>query len=144
MDTAVRRHRWRWLLLGVLIGFTVFAIIAYPLTIHHFIPRGLNILRSGEAFYGASESRGIFSSPAGTSRVEVITNDAGAMHSGNFWTWIIVEHWWGKEIVAQGFLGSSRIQDPVPLSWTGEKSFMVTFCKSRYSDETEAIEVDLK
>lgn len=110
-------------------------------SVRHVLPSGLGGMKQVVPYVFFSQSRGVFTSPSGTHRVEVITNDAGAAHSGSFPTWVIVRRWWGKEVVAKGYLKVS--QGDVPIVWSGEKSFTIMFAKQRYADEEEAIGVEL-
>ena len=116
-------------------------IVSIVLSMWQIVPSGLGGIRAVVPYLWFSQSRGLFTSPSSTSRVEMVTNDAGAAHSGNFATWVIVRHWWGKEVVAKGYLGSS--EGDVPISWSGEKSFTITFLKSWRSEEEEVVRVDL-
>jgi hypothetical protein len=112
------------------------------LCIIHVIPNGLGGIKPIFAYIFFSLDRGVYTSPCGTSLVRVVSNDAGAMHSGHFLTWVLEQHWWGEQVVARGFLESSR--GPVPLVWLDETSFSITFAKNRYGDDLETVVVQLR
>jgi len=74
-------------------------------------------------------------SPDGRRVVRVYFNDAGAMHSGNHWTWVVEDSWWsGRKVVAQGYLGSNVAIGgaPVPLEWGPGDVARVKFLPRRY------------
>jgi len=59
-------------------------------------------------------------SPDGRRTVRVYLNDAGALHSGNHWTWVVEDSWiWGRRVVSKGYLGRDVTVRgvPVPLEW---------------------------
>jgi hypothetical protein len=85
--------------------------------------------------------RGRIYSPGKESYVAVFSHDGGALHSGNFLTYLIAHRWWGKEVVASGYLGSSR--GDVPLKWQDETTFSITFKKSKNGREEATITVNL-
>jgi len=129
-----RFRRLTFLAAGVLVALAIIPVITM-----NFIPWGVGGIRQVGPYLWFAHVRGSFSSPGGTSTVVVVTNDAGAAHSGNFPSWLVVQRWWGKEVVAKGYLQDSR--GPVPLVWTGENSLRITFMKTRHGDEEEAMEV---
>lgn len=129
------RAKW-WILIAGLV-----LLVAHLLCVWCEIPSGLGGMKQIIPYLFFSVDRGTSASPGGTSEVRVISNDAGAMHSGCFWTWVVVQHWWGKQVVAKGYLDSS--QGPVPLVWLDETSFSITFVKSRYSRDNETVDVRL-
>jgi hypothetical protein len=84
-----------------------------------------------------TEDVGSVLSPKGTSKLYIIFHDAGAVHSGNFWTWITVKDWLhGRKLVAEGYSSYPvRYQRaPFPVEWVDEKSFWVTFVDRRSED----------
>ncbi len=105
---------------------------AFLLFARQIVPSGLGGMKQIIPYLFFSQSRGVFVPPGGTSRVEVVTNDAGAAHSGHFPTWVVREHWYGDEVVAKGYLEES--QGPFPLKWTGPRTFTIGFVKGRYDD----------
>ena len=111
------------------------------LAVRQIVPSGLGGMKQIIPYLFFSQSTGMFASPSGSSRVEVVSNDAGAAHSGHFPTWVIVRHWWGKEVVAKGYLKSS--QGDVPITWSSERSFTIVFSKQRHGDEEDSVRVDL-
>jgi hypothetical protein len=75
-------------------------------------------------------------SPDGQRTVHVYFNDAGAMHSGNHWTWIVEDSWlWGRSVVSAGYLdpGIAVKGEPVPLEWGPHNEVQVRFLPGRYS-----------
>jgi len=74
-------------------------------------------------------------SPDGRRVVRAYFNDAGAMHSGNHWTWVVEDCWWsGRHVVAQGYLGSDVAVSgaPFPIEWGPADDFRVRFLPRRY------------
>jgi hypothetical protein len=125
----------------VLVTFTV-AVVIPALIIMWIVPSGIGGIKQILPYLFFSHCRGHYESPGGTSDVVVVTNDAGAMHSGNFPTWIMVEKWSGKCVVAKGYLRDSR--GPVPLEWVTETTFTVTFCAGRYDNDNVSVDVRLE
>ena len=102
--------------------------------VRQVVPLGLR-LRSFVPFYFASRDLGTFSSPEGTNEVTVIINDAGAMHSGNHWTWIIKSSPHdGGQVVAEGYLlYPDTCRETLPLRWLSERKIEVRFRQGRRS-----------
>src|SRR6266446_9488538 len=70
-----------------------------------------------------TEDAGSISSPKGTSTLHITFHDAGAVHSGNFWTWITVKDWLrGRKLVAEGYSSYPvRYQHTAfPVEWVDE------------------------
>lgn len=120
----------------------VLLIVGSCLGFRQLVPSGLGGAKHIMPYLCFSYDRGAFKSPGGTSQVRIVSNDGGATHSGHFPSWVIVDHWWGKEVVAKGYLESS--QGPVPLVWLDETSFTINFYKERHGDETETIKINLQ
>jgi len=77
-----------------------------------------------------TEDAGSVSSPKGTSTLYITFHDAGAVHSGNFWTWITVKDWLReRKLVAEGYSSYSvrYKRASLPIEWVDEKAFWVTF-----------------
>ena len=76
---------------------------------------GLAARRALIPYFEASYDRGTFTSPGGTSSVEVVTNDGGAMQTEDkYASWVIVRRLVGKRSLRQG-LSCRIIRPPVPL-----------------------------
>jgi hypothetical protein len=74
-------------------------------------------------------------SPDGQRTVRVYFNDAGAMHSGNHWTWVVEDSWlWGRAVVSVGYLGPDVAVsgEPVPLEWGPHNEVRVRFLPGRH------------
>lgn len=101
---------------------------------HQVVPVGLR-LHSVEPFYMWSRDLGSFPSPEGTNAVQIVVNDAGAMHSGNHWVWIIHStRLSGQRILAEGYVEFvERDRERFPLRWVSEGEIEVTFCQGRHS-----------
>ena len=81
-----------------------------------FVPGGATVL----PFWLASDNGPELTSPSGARVVYVFFNDAGALHSGGHWTWVVEDHWFfGPRVVAEDELSRSirNGDEPVPLSW---------------------------
>jgi len=77
---------------------------------------------------------GYITSPQGSAKLRITFHDAGAVHSGNFWTWITVNDWLtGRRIVAQGYSTYDvRYGRPsLPVEWVDEKNLWVGFSEKR-------------
>ena len=80
--------------------------------------------------------------PSGGQRPRVYFNDAGAAHSGLFWTWIVR----GNRVIAEGYSATEVCmqQVPFPIEWIDDKTFEVTFHSERYGGTTRTATVKLK
>src|SRR4051812_18884446 len=98
------------------------------------VPAGLRV-GSFEPFYLWSRDLGTFPSPEGTLEVRVVVNDAGAMHSGNHWTWVLsFSRLCGWRVVAEGYLFyEDTRRETLPLRWLSEKEIEVRFRQGRRS-----------
>ena len=93
----------------------------------------------------ASYESGRFSSPHGTTTVTVFLNDAGAAHSGSYWTWIVVDHWLtGKRVVGQGYSLDDFSESPPKIKWVDEYSFTIPFAQGRHDQKATETLVRLK
>ena len=129
----------RW---GVCASIIAAAFVLLYVAVRHAVPFGPGQWRDILPYYLFSLDRGEFVSPGGAWRVWVVSNDAGAMHNGNFPTWVIVRRWWGKQVVAEGYLDESR--GPVPIRWTSETAFEIGFVAGRHSSVVSTVRVDLR
>ena len=67
---------------------------------YSFVPRGAAF----EPFVGYSRELAPISSPTGKT-YRVFVNDAGAMHSGNHWVWVVYDDWFtGKSVILDGYI----------------------------------------
>jgi hypothetical protein len=82
------------------------------------IPLGASVL----PFYYASERGSDLLSPGGH-EFQVYFNDAGAAHSGNYWTWVVERRIWGRVVVVGGYLNADVRygSSPVPVKWVDDK-----------------------
>ena len=69
---------------------------------YEFVPRGASL----EPFVGYSRELSTINSPAGKT-YRVFVNDAGAMHSGNHWVWVVGQTWGVSVFVLGGGGGGS-------------------------------------
>lgn len=120
----------------------VLLLVGFSVCIGHLIPSGLGGIKQVIPYLLFSIDRGAYMSPGGTSKVRVVSNDAGAAHSGNFPTWVILQHWWGKQVVAKGYMESPR--GVVPAVWLDETTFSITFVKNRHGGDNETVTVRLR
>jgi len=88
---------------------------------------------------------GVIHSPKGNTELSVTYFDAGATHSGPFWTIISKSDWLkGRRIVAEGY-SSYPVRygrQGIPIEWANEQQFWVTFIDYR-SGATNKILVNL-
>jgi hypothetical protein len=85
--------------------------------------------------------------PDGKRSVAVVFNDAGAMHSGYHWTWLVIDRGLrGKRVVAQGYsVPEIRYGNaPLPVRWINDRTFVVEFAKGRYDPQpvSQAVRLD--
>jgi hypothetical protein len=75
-------------------------------------------------------------SPDGAWRLRIRFNDAGGMHSGNHWTWILARDRLGLEyVVAQGYSLAEvrRREAALPIRWIDDRTFLIGFVDGRHS-----------
>ena len=109
----------------------VIACLAAARTYFAFVPRGASFV----PWTVARVDGPVLESPDGQRVVRVYFNDAGAMHSGHHWTWVVEQSWLsGRQVVAQGFLGADVAVSgaPIPIQWGPNNEISVTFLPKRY------------
>lgn len=95
------------------------------------------IVPRGASFYPWAFARvegPALTSPDGSRTVCVYFNDAGAMHSGNHWTWVVEDSWlWSRRVVSEGYLGPDIAvnTEPVPVEWGPHNEIRVRFLMER-------------
>lgn len=90
--------------------------------------------RSLTTFFGARGTEVVLLSPSATNRVTVIVNDAGAMHSGNHYTWALAyDRLTGWRVVTAGYIDAAEYVETrrVPLRWLTDEEIETTFCEGR-------------
>ena len=68
----------------------------------------------------------------------MLFGDAGATHSGNFWTWVLASHWLtGKRIVAEGYSAYDvrYSTQKFPIEWINEKKCWISFVERNRNDQ---------
>ncbi len=116
---------WKWLLAVVILS--LFTIRIY----REFVPAGAKPI----AYLGFSIDAGNTVSPDGT-LYSIRINDAGGMHSGNHWTWVVHHHWFfGLRIKTAGYLGPEYAVDgkTISVDWDGNEP-VLPFLPGRYND----------
>ena len=85
---------------------------------YEVVPRGASL----EPFVGYSRELSTINSPAGKT-YRVFVNDAGAMHSGNHWVWVVGHHWLtGRSVILEGYVTPQYAtgEAELVLQWQGE------------------------
>jgi hypothetical protein len=103
----------------------------------YIVPVGLPVGRY-EAFFFWSTNHGVMTSPGGSSTIRVVVNDAGAMHSGNHWMWVLGKTFVGREkVLGEGYIDNIEYvrARSIPVRWVSENEIEVEFCVSRRSSE---------
>lgn len=83
-----------------------------------YVPRGAAFI----PFTGHSHELPAITSPNGAS-YRVFVNDAGAMHSGNYWTWVVGHHWLtGRYVVTEGYISTeySTGDSDLVVNWNAD------------------------
>ena len=94
-----------------------------------FVPAGAK----STAYIMARIDGGTITSPNGK-KYAIQFNDAGAMHSGHHWTWVIDYHWLtGMNVKTAGYLGAEYAvgQEQIPIEWSGDDPIL-PFKNGRY------------
>ena len=94
-----------------------------------FVPAGAK----STAYIMARVDGGTITSPNGY-EYSVHFNDAGAMHSGHHWTWLIDYSWiTGLHVKTAGYLGAEYAVDGerIPIEWDGDNP-VLPFENGRY------------
>lgn len=125
--TPTPQHRKRKILIALacFIGVSVAGVRIY----YEFVPRGVSFI----SFTGYSRQLPSITSPNGKT-YQVFVNDAGAMHSGNYWTWVIDNHLLtGRYVVSEGYITSeySTVDSDLIVEWDGDIP-NIPFEKGRY------------
>lgn len=112
-----------------------FAVLSVAWRVYrHYIPSGTDFYPYLHSLHPIVQGPRLVS-PDGRRVIQVEFNDAGAAHSGNHWTWLIVDHWLtGKRIIAEGYCRSEVEHGKVafPSRWLDGQSLSVTFASERY------------
>jgi len=100
-----------------------------------FVPPKVSL----EAFLFASTRGQDLRSPDGSQTLSVYINDAGAMHSGNHWVWIVKDDIaFGTRVVVEGYITAlerERLTSvPLTVTWN-DRTLSVDFSRSRYGSE---------
>lgn len=99
--------------------FAVAILIVASFRVHReFVPAGANPI----PYLGYSVDGGTITAPEGTS-YNIRFNDAGGMHSGNHWTWVVKYNFLtGRYVEIAGYLGPEYAVDgeEIPVQWVGE------------------------
>ena len=96
---------------------------------YEVVPRGASL----EPFVGYSRELNSITSPQGKI-YRVFVNDAGAMHSGKHWVWVIDQGWIaGRYVVLEGYVDSEVAAGDAQLlvQWKGEQP-IIQFESARY------------
>lgn len=108
----------------------IFSVLAISVRIYYqLVPRGVAFT----PFTEYSRQLPSITAPNGKT-YEVVVNDAGALHSGNYWTWVIDSHWLtGRYVATEGYLTSEYATGDRPLTveWNGNVP-KLPFKKERY------------
>src|SRR4051794_39167073 len=117
----MRKWRIRLVLVVALPVLSILGWRGYP----HFRPAGATWVPPVLGLTYGSVDGGVLRSANGRP-VTVVFHDLGAAHSGNYWTWVVTDHWLaGKRVVAEGY-SSPEVRDgrvPFPLRWNADGSF---------------------
>src|SRR5262249_3977443 len=133
--TGLRVRRLLLVTLMVCVVAGTFVWRAY----RHFVPSGTNFYPIG-GFLDPIVEGPILVSPHGGRMIQVMFNDAGGAHSGNHWTWLIVDHrLTGKHVVAEGYsLPDVRYRSRAfPMRWVDDRTIAVEFAAGRHGTTSE-------
>jgi hypothetical protein len=127
---------------GKPLAWVLVALLAVPAAARlwrEYLPRGA----SPQPYLLASRDGPRVASPDGAVTLQVVFNDAGALHSGNHWTWLVASSpLWGRWVAAQGYLGDASVvgvngvRDPLPLRWLDDRTLEVEFRTGRRTTAT--------
>ena len=104
----------------------------YYAVIWHDIPSGVH----NPTAWRSGEDGQALRSPDGSWTLRVRFNDGGAMHSGNFWTWVVAKDRWGREQVVAERYSPPQVRygdQPLPARWIDNATVDVDFLPQRYS-----------
>jgi hypothetical protein len=143
--TAMRLPRVQFTVRRLMIAVAVIAdlLVAYIRAYRHFIPSGTDFYPYW-SWLGPIQEGPRLASPDGRRVVQVMFNDAGAAHSGNHWTWLIVDRWLtGKRVIAEGYSSPNvrRGDMPFPSRWLDNRTLSMEFVPGRYGDRTPGNQV---
>lgn len=100
------------------VGCIVSALAVGVRIYYQLVPRGVEFT----PFTEYSRQLPSVTAPNGKT-YEAFVNDAGALHSGNYWTWIIDNHWLtGRYVATEGYLTSEYASGDTQLTveWDGD------------------------
>ena len=117
----------------VVVGCLFVLVVGSLRGCREYIPRGAAPI----PWLMARVDGGEVCSPDGLERLRVSFNDAGAMHSGNHWTWVSkYSPIGGWSVVVEGYVGPGMAVSgaPLVLDWSDPDTVCVKFVDGRYSD----------
>ncbi len=104
--------------LSIAVGCLLLMALFCTRLYYAFVPRGAAL----EPFVGYSRELSPISSPAGKT-YRVFANDAGAMHSGNHWVWVVDHNWiTGRHVILEGYVTPEYAAGEAELlvKWQGD------------------------
>jgi hypothetical protein len=139
---AHTQGRRRLLAIVILFVLCPFAVLPVGWRFYrHFIPSGTSFSPYWSFLDPIVEGPRLVS-PEGRRVIRVMFNDAGAAHSGNHWTWLIVDDWIaGKRVIAEGYSRPDVRYGKAgfPSRWLDERTLSVAFAARRYDDREPRI-----
>ena len=122
---------------AVALGLAAVVLAASWRVVREVIPAGVGP-RSWQAYLTWSYDRNDIVSPDGRHRVMFRTNDAGAMRSGNCWTWAMARNpLFGKRVVAEGYTPEFWDGPFRMYRWNADGSLTIDFLAGHQSRETD-------
>lgn len=95
-----RRNRVLLLVTAGVLGLTILFFRTFPIGVS-YLPYAIASIDKGHSIPGRSW--------------EVVYNDAGAAHSGNFWTWVIADRIFYRVVVAEGYSNADVYYEQSPF-----------------------------
>jgi hypothetical protein len=109
----------------VFLLLVLLAVLAASTAYLYLVPSGLPNWGCVVGYMLLSVDRGAYVSPDGSRTIRIVDLDGGALHSGQFRTFVVARSWLRDRVIADNWL--SEPGGPVPVRWLDGRHVVVKF-----------------